>query len=341
VLGVYQILPGPEATELCIYFGMKARGRIGGLLAGTAFLLPGFLLMLLFTWLYLKIGTSSSGYTTVLTGIQAAVIALIVFAVFRIAKHAVQSKVLLGIAIISGIIQYFGVPFYIALFGAGLVYALLRIEKKTLAIIVSLCVIGSTYFFLKPVQATIETETIHNQAEDRNLASVFITGFKAGSLTFGGAYTAIPFVREDAVERLHWMNDKQFLDGIALSGILPAPLIIFSTFVGYFGGGWPGAIIITFAVFLPAFLITLIGHHAMEKLVENKKIHAFLDGVTAGVVGLIGITAIQFMLYTLTSWQTILVFLVAIFLLYKVKTRLVNLFVITVAAVLMYSFSFF
>src|SRR5215207_10685759 len=80
------------------------------------------------------------------------------------------------------------------------------------------------------------------------LVELFLSGLKAGLLTFGGAYTVIPFLRDDAV-RNGWMTDAQFLDGLALSGILPAPLIIFSTFVGYFGGGPLGAIAMTVGIF--------------------------------------------------------------------------------------------
>ncbi|RWQ13131.1 chromate transporter, partial [Mesorhizobium sp.] len=81
-------------------------------------------------------------------------------------------------------------------------------------------------------------------AQQPSLLSIFLSGLKAGLLTFGGAYTVIPFLRDDAVGN-GWMTDAQFLDGLALSGILPAPLIIFSTFVGYFGGGPLGAVAMT------------------------------------------------------------------------------------------------
>jgi chromate transporter len=100
----------------------------------------------------------------------------------------------------------------------------------------------------------------------------------------------IPFLQRDAVTAGAWMTNAQFLDGIALSGILPAPLIIFSTFIGYFGGGPGGALAMTFGIFLPAFAFTLIGHDYLERLIANPSVHTFLDGVTAGVVGLITAT---------------------------------------------------
>jgi chromate transporter len=114
---------------------------------------------------------------------------------------------------------------------------------------------------------------------------------RAGLLTFGGAYTAIPFLQEDAIEG-GWMTGRTFLDGVALSGVLPAPFIIFSTFVGFVAGGLLGALAMTVGIFAPAFLFTIVGHRHLERLVEHRGAHALLDGITAGVVGLIGATTL-------------------------------------------------
>lgn len=161
-----------------------------------------------------------------------------------------------------------------------------------------------------------------------SLVTVFTTGLKGGLLTFGGAYTAIPFLREDAVVRHGWMSDGQFLDGIALGGILPAPLIIFSTFDGYFGGGWWGAILMTIGIFLPAFLFTLIGHGLMEKIISNPSLHNFLDGVTAGVIGLIAMTAIQLFITTISSIFSLALCAIVIFALYRFRSKWAPAYVI-------------
>jgi chromate transporter len=125
----------------------------------------------------------------------------------------------------------------------------------------------------------------------------------------------------DAVTVGGWMTDAQFLDGLALSGILPAPLIIFSTFVGYLGGGWPGALLITLGVFGPAFAFTLIGHDHIERLVENQTTHAFLDGITAGVVGLIAATAVGLLRAALPDWPALIIFALALLALYRWKAK--------------------
>jgi chromate transporter len=121
---------------------------------------------------------------------------------------------------------------------------------------------------------------------------LFWAGLKGGLLTFGGAYTAIPFVRNDTAGR-GWMTDAQFLDGLALSGILPAPLVIFATFVGWISGGPVGALAITAGMFLPAFAFSLIFYERLEAVAEHKRLQLFLAGVAAGVVGLIVLTVLD------------------------------------------------
>jgi chromate transporter len=121
------------------------------------------------------------------------------------------------------------------------------------------------------------------------LAALFGAGLKGGLLTFGGAYTAIPYVRADTAGR-GWISDSTFLDGIALAGILPAPLVIFATFVGYVAGGLGGALAITAGMFLPAFAFSLILFERLEAIVESPAFHRILEGVAAAVVGIIAAT---------------------------------------------------
>ena len=324
VLSVYQALPGPEAHELCVYFGMVAGGRIGAWLAGLGFMLPGFVLMLLLSWFYVAYGINSPLFQSVFMGMQPAVAALIVRAVHRIGSHALHDiKWLWGIALIAGIAQLLKVNFLITLLAAGLIFALAAREQKGLAMVVATMFIGFlTYFGLAgmsvisnlPDSTTTSTKAV-------SLLTLFWSGLKGGLLTFGGAYTVIPFLQHDAVEAGRWMTNAQFLDGLALSGLLPAPLIIFSTFVGYIGGGLLGAIIITVAIFTPAFAFTMIGHDYLERLVLHQSAHAFLDGVTAGVVGLISATALGILSETVIGLHAWIIFSLALMALFLSKSK--------------------
>ena len=277
VLAVYQALPGPEAHELCVYFGMVARGRIGAVLAGLGFMLPGFVLMLLLSWAYVAYGITAVGIGAILFGFKPAVAALIIRAVHRIGEHALTNRWLWAIALGAGIATLLRVHFIAILLLAGVMYWLL--QKPQLG----RTRLHSSWVPLLAVAILAAPSVL----------SLFGYGLRTGLLTFGGAYTAIPFLQHDAVTVGGWMTNEQFIDGVALSGILPAPLIIFSTFVGYLGGGFAGALALTAGTFLPAFLFTIVGHHWLERIIANAATHAFLDGITAAGGGLITVTTSQ------------------------------------------------
>ena len=292
LLAVYQLLPGPEAHELCVHMGMLAGRRIGGLLAGLGFMLPGLLLMLALSWLYFRLDISQSALAPVFLAVQVGVVALIVRAVHRIGAHILLDPWLWAIGLAVGAAAWGGVSFWITLPAGGLSYALVKGGRVVLVAPVVAAAIVLAWFGQEQAPAAPADSGALIAAGSVALLPLFLSGLKAGLLTFGGAYTAIPFVRDDAVGR-GWMTDGQFLDGLALSGILPAPLIIFATFVGYHAGGPAGALAITAGVFLPAIAFSLLFHDRLERLVQNPTLHHFLEGVAAGVVGLIAATALE------------------------------------------------
>ena len=131
VLAIYQVLPGPEAHELCVYFGMIARGRVGAILAGLGFMLPGFLLMFALSWFYVTYGISRPLFAGVFYGFQAAVAAVIVRAVHRIGAHALTDYWLWSIAILAGVAQLSGMHFLLILSLAGLIYELIKRQRPS------------------------------------------------------------------------------------------------------------------------------------------------------------------------------------------------------------------
>jgi chromate transporter len=338
VLAMYQVLPGPEAHELCVYFGMLSRGRVGGVLAGLGFMLPGFVLMFILSWLYLRVGLTMSGTAaTVFATVQAAVTALVVRAVHRIGGHVLADRWLWGIALLAIPAQLFGVHFAIILVAAGITYLLARQGRAALAAALMAAAGAALVWWIAGTGLEVTALGAGAVAEgsaqaDRTLWDLFLSGFKAGILTFGGAYTVIPFLQEDAVTTGAWMTNSQFLDGIALSSLLPAPLIIFATFVGYLGAGAAGAVVLTIGIFLPAFAFTLLAHDPLERLVSRPRVRQFLDGVTAGVVGLIAGTAIALLLVSVKSIASAIVFGVALAALFHFKSKLAIPLVVAAAA---------
>ncbi|HEV7341280.1 MAG TPA: chromate efflux transporter [Sphingopyxis sp.] len=334
LLAVLQVLPGPEAHELCVHLGMIARGRIGGLLAGLGFMLPGLLLMLLAGWLYVTWIAGDAGLTGVLLGVQIVVLAIILRAVVRIGQHIIEDRLLAVIAIASLLATLVGVPFWIPLAAGGLVYA--AAQRPLLATTVLVGAIAAAVAAQQFAGPDTGGALVAGAADAPiTLLALFIAGLKGGLLTFGGAYTAIPYVRSDTVGR-GWVDDATFLDGIALAGVLPAPLVIFATFVGYVVGGLGGALAITAGMFLPAFAFSLIFFERLEAVVENPALHRLLAGVAAAVVGVIAATLVQLGEATAARISAplvaILLFAVALAIVWRVKGAWVTPAIIAVAA---------
>lgn len=293
LLAVMQVLPGPEAHELCVHLGIHAKGRIGGLLAGLGFMLPGFALMLLAAWAYFRFDVDRGLASAALVAAQAAVVALIFRAVHRIGEHVLTGRGLWTIGVAAGAATLLGAPFWIILpVGAG-VHALAQGGRRGAA---ALLLFGSVavlaVWSLGQGGGSMLAPGGGPSPGEGAWPLLFVSGLKAGLLTFGGAYTAIPFLRQDVVGR-GWLGDGTFLDGVALSNVLPAPLIIFATFAGYAVGGFAGAVAITAGVFLPAFAFSMIFYDRLEAVVSEPRIRSALDGVAAAVVGLIAATAIN------------------------------------------------
>nr|WP_297221026.1 chromate efflux transporter [Thermomonas sp.] len=329
VLAVYQVLPGPEAHELCVYFGMRSRGRWGGILAGLGFMLPGFLLMFALSWAYVRFGLKTDASQSVFAAVQVAVAALIVRAVVRIGGHVVTDRWLWFFAILATVAQLAGVHFSIILVVAGTLYLLARRGFRVMALAVTvLAVVGVVWLIERHGLVGLAALTASpvagepSNAATMSLPELFWSGLKAGLLTFGGAYTVIPFLQRDAVSGGAWMSNAQFLDGLALSGLLPAPLIIFSTFVGYLGGGPWGAVAMTVGIFLPAFAFSLLGHDALERWVHRPRIRIFLEGVTAGVVGLISGTTTGLLRISLINAEALMLFAIVLAILFASKAKL-------------------
>lgn len=280
-LAVYQVLPGPEAHELCVYFGRMRGGKLGGFLAGLGFMLPGFVLMLGLSILYVE--ANLAGHLEELFyGLSAAVGAIVLRAVVRLSKTFITDAWLAAIAVAGFALTVFvSASFVLVLLGAGLAYEL-RTNAGRWA--------GRTHSFSP---ALLAVAIVAGAVTVSLTGEIFFEGLKAGLLTFGGAFTVIPFLQDSAVNGHHWLTDSQFVDGLAMSGILPAPLIIFSTFVGYVAGGTTGALVMTLGIFLPAFVFPIFFHRFFVAVAENPRIRPFLIGVAAGVIGLIAAVTVE------------------------------------------------
>lgn len=332
-LAVYQALPGPEALELCTYLGSVRRGRAGGVVAGLGFMLPGAAFMLVLAWAYARLagaggpgaggpgaggGGAGAGLSAALLGAQAAVAGLVVVAATRLARRMLTDAWRWAVMLLALAGTLAGVPFWITLTWAALAYACVRLDALILAGVITglflagglpwaAGLLGSGQLDAQTLAAMSSATAAPAQAAaslpgampDPGLAQIALTNTKAGLLSFGGAYAALPFLEQDAVlargggQTPAWMTPAEFAHGVALNAVIPAPLVTVGTFVGYAGGGPAGALVATACIFAPAFAFTLVGHRVIERLVRARTLHGLLEGVAAASVGLIVSTAIS------------------------------------------------
>lgn len=290
IYSIYQILPGPSVTGLCIFFGCLSRGRIGGIITGIAFIIPGFCLMLLFCYIYYLIGSDNMYFNASFHSLQPTVGAIVLKSVHKFSENFLISnrdgnfnKSLFYLCILSLIQNALHINFFITLFLFGVIYTLIDKKYKWTAIIIlSLQYIGYiTYVIIKGYPSSFSFG--FGITKVPNPESIFALGLLTGSISFGGAYITIPFVETEAVIIGKWISEKTFLNGIAIGQILPAPLSIFCTFVGFQGGytfgklpyAFLNSILMTLGVFVPQFILSIVFHNYLEKLITNNTIVAF------------------------------------------------------------------
>ncbi|KAF9982148.1 hypothetical protein BGZ75_006477 [Mortierella antarctica] len=368
VYAVYQMLPGPEATELCMFFGCLMGGRLGGIAAGLGFVVPGFLAMILMSYLYTLAGLENVYFNASFRALQPVVAAMVLKAVFKIGEHAfVDNKtkkfnnVLFFLAILSALQSALRINYFITLGVFGVFYSLWARGWRWAAGVVMLSnYVGyALYVVFKGVPSP--TALALGIAPIPDLPHLLALGLVAGSLSFGGAYTSIPFVQAEAVILGGWLAKQTFLDGIALGNIIPAPLVIFATFVGFQGGNtygglgyaFSGSVLMTLGMFFPCFLFTIAGHALLERICQNESLATFFDGITGSVVGIIAITAMDILkasvihlpfpgqvldfagLITLAARNTIsaVIFVLAFSLINSVKHDYLSILLVAVAAI--------
>ncbi|MCW2987568.1 MAG: chrA [Solirubrobacterales bacterium] len=322
LLAVYQVLPGPEAHELCVYFGRLRGGRLGGLLAGLGFMLPGFVLMLGLSILYVEADIAKNLHA-LFYGLTAAVGALVARALVRLSRSFIADVPLATIAVAGfALTLWVGLTFVAVLLGGGIAYELWKNGRRWAHR-------GNTISIGPPALLAVAAGAITLSLT----AAILLEGLKAGLLTFGGAYTVIPFLHDGAVEGHRWLTASQFNDGLAIGGILPAPLIIFSTFVGYVAGGLAGALAMTLGIFLPAFIFPIFLHRQLVAVAENESLHPFLLGVAAAVIGLIAAVTVTILETSVTDVYTALIALGAFAALNRWHSKLTVVYVMAAAGV--------
>lgn len=298
-LAVFQALPGPEATEMCVWLGMVRRGRLGALAAGLGFVLPGLLLAWVIAWLYGARGLSPV-WRSAFAGMQAVLCALLVRAVVRIGSRCILDPGGLGLAALALLLAALGAPALLVLASVGLLHAMLARQQNAAALVAALVPVAWLTFVPAP-HLVVEAAAAVPTGAQPALLDLARTGLECGLLTFGGAYTALPFLHDAALAN-GWLAEQAFWDGAAIVHVLPAPLVVLGTFLGQVAGGVPGALVMSLGIFLPAFAFAMLGHRAFERIAHARGLQAFLDGVAIGVTGLFALVVFDALGHALGHW---------------------------------------
>jgi chromate transporter len=300
-LALCQILPGPASTQLSVLIGHARGGLAGALIGGSAFILPGFCVMLAFTLLYERWGALPV-LGGIFAGIAPAVVAVILFSAWRLGRTAV-TRVDMALLCAVGFVLTAWLRFDTALtlILCGAAAAVLRRLAAGSATARALAM---------PALMTAAPEVY------ARLAWLWI---KMGALVYGGGYVIIPVVRGEAVQRFGWMSDRVFLDGLALGQMTPGPIVNLSVFVGYQAGGLLGSIVAALGVFAPAFAAVLVAVPLMSRIKHLSWMKNFLAGVNASVVGAIVAATIPLARSAVVSPFTAIVGLASVGVLWRFK----------------------
>lgn len=300
VMGLYQALPGPEATELCVFLGVHRAGRLGGLIAGMAFLLPGVFVVSVLAWIISAAGDASA-LRGALSAARPVAVAIVVLAAWRLARDVATDRWLLVILLAAFAGALVGTHWFILLAaGAGAAALISRGEGwYGLALLGGLLLAAGLYALMVALRSQAGV-AVGEQAEAwvrastaPSLASLAWTGLKAGALSFGGAYTALPILRYDLVQIAAAVSPSEFVDAISIVSVAPTPLVTVATVLGWSAGGAPGALVMTAAIFAPAFLITIVWHGRLMAVLEHRPLHDVLDGLSAAAVGVMAGAAVE------------------------------------------------
>lgn len=329
-LNVCMLLPGPEAQQLATYLGWLMHRTLGGVIAGVLFVLPGAVSIMALSIIYALYGQVPA-IGALFFGLKAAVLAIVLQAVLRVGRRALRSRAQWALAAASFLgIFLFGIPFPLIVLGAGLIgFVAARAGSMAFAGTASPAEAASLLgdalpahtrdrrvafriaaicfaLWLVPVGAILLA--LGSGDVFARIATFFST---MAVVTFGGAYAALAYVAQQAVESFHWLSAREMLDGLGLAETTPGPLIMVMQFVAFIGAyrnpgdlaplvsGILGGLLATWVTFVPCFLFVFLAAPFAEALRGNPRVVGALNAVTAAVVGVILNLAVWFSLHTI------------------------------------------
>ena len=320
-LALAQLAPGPLAAQLGIYIGYVDYKIMGATLAGIAFILPSFLIVVALGFLYVLYG-GLFWMQAVFYGVGAAVIGIIAVSGYKLTKKTIGQDFLLWIIfIVLAVVTFLteGENIWLIL-GAGFLTWFIKSPPK----LVSSHSVLLIPFFL---------QITHRISYNSKLVQIGIFFLKAGTFVFGSGLAIVPFLYGGVVKEHQWITDRQFLDAVAVAMITPGPVVITVGFIGYLIAGFPGACVAALATFLPCYVFTIFPAPYFKKYGKNPSLKAFVDGVTAAAVGAIAGAVIVLAKRQLIDISSILIAVIAALILIRFK-KVQESYIILAAALL-------
>lgn len=327
-LALAQLAPGPLAAQLGIYLGFVHYRVLGATLAGLAFVLPSFIMVVLLGIAY-KLYGGLPWMQAIFYGVGAAVIGIIAMSSYKLTTKAIgkiniqsfKDKWLLWLFfIVAATITFVTQKEEVLLFvGAGLLYMFIKAPPKWLS-----NKTANSFVLLQIGFWDFEIGTLGKIA-------VFFT--KAGAFVFGSGLAIIPFLHSGVVIEHHWLTEQEFVDAVAVAMITPGPVVITVGFIGYLVAGFPGASVAALATFLPCYLFTVIPAPYFKKISKNHSIKAFIDGITAAVVGALVGAVFVIATRSILDVTTAIIALASVFALIYIR-KIQEPYIILIAAVL-------
>ena len=276
LVGMASLIPGPTSTELSIYLGYVRAGWPGLLVGGSCFIGPAVVIVLALAWLYVRYGATPAA-ASALYGITPVIIAIVAHAMWGLGRTAVKGplSVLVGLGVLA--LALTGVNVLVLLVAGGVVVMLRQARApRAVGLVAALTALGGA--------GAASGQTAAGATV--TLGTLFLTFLKIGAVLYGSGYVLLAFLRDDLVERLGWLTDRQLLDAVAVGQFTPGPVFTTATFIGYVLAGWVGALLATVAIFLPSFVFVAASRPLLPRLRRSPWAGTFLDGVNVAALAL-------------------------------------------------------
>ncbi len=300
LLGVTNLIPGPNSTEMAIQLGKERGGWTGLVGGGLAFIAPAAVMVTLLAWAYVAFGQTPA-VAWVLYGVKPVVIAIVAQAVWGLGRTAVRRWE--TAAVVAGVIGLglLGVNELALLFGGAAVGAVLQRPRWLTGRLSGLMLAPAASLQLAAaVPASF------------SLAGMGLLFLKIGAVLYGSGYVLLAFLRADFVERLGWLSEAQLLDAVAVGQVTPGPVFTTATFIGFLLAGVPGALVATAAIFVPSFVFVAAVHPFVDRLRQSERTRPLLDAVNAAAVGLMAVVSLQLGQAALVDAPTVVLGLAAL-----------------------------